>query len=123
MELDMAMALTAYGCPLTAVSSFKCLGRVLLASDDDRTEEIQNLWRVLQKWAQLSRVLGQVVIDACNARILYTTVFQVVLLYRPETWVVSPRIGKTMVVFHYQVITDTDGLDSAVEHERDMDIL
>ena len=63
------------------------------------------------------------VVDACNAGILFTTVFHLVLLYRPEMCVVSPRIVKTMVVFHYQVITDTDGLDSTVENGRDMDIL
>ena len=62
-------------------------------------------------------------VDACNAGIFYTTVFQVVLLYRSETWVVSPRIGKTMVVFHRQVITVTDRLDATVEHGRDMDVL
>ena len=77
----------------------------------------------MQKWAQLSRVLGNVGVDACNVGILYTIVFQVVLLYRSETLVVSPRIGKTMVVFHHQVITVTDGLDATVEHGQDMDVL
>ena len=95
----------------------------MLTSDDDWTAEIQNLWRVLQKWAQISRVLGNVGVDTYNVGIFYTTVFQVVLIYRSETLVVSPRIGKTMVVFHHQVITVTDGLDSTVEHGRDMDVL
>ena len=92
-----------------------------MASDDDWTAEIQNLWRVMQKWAQISRVLGNVGVDACNVGILYTIVFQVVLLYRSETLVMSPSIGKTMVVFHHQVITVTDGLDATVEHGQDMD--
>ena len=36
--------------------------------------------------------------------ILYTVVFQALILYRLETWVTSPWIGKTLVGFHHQVL-------------------
>ena len=49
--------ITAYEIPLTLVKTFKYLGRVLSAADNDWTEVVHNLWRSPQKWAQLSRVL------------------------------------------------------------------
>ena len=49
----MAVALTAYVRPLTAVPSFKYLGRVLSESDYGWTAVIQNLWQVGHKWARL----------------------------------------------------------------------
>ena len=49
------MALTAYGHPLTAVSSFKYLGRVLLAPDNDWTAVIRNLHREQHKRVRMSR--------------------------------------------------------------------
>ena len=56
---EAAVALTAYGRPLTAVLSFKYLGRVLSSSDDDWEEVIQKLQIERQKWVRLLRVIGQ----------------------------------------------------------------
>ena len=47
------MELTAYGLPLTAVSSFKYLGQVMLESDNKFMAVIRNLWRARQKWVHL----------------------------------------------------------------------
>ena len=74
-EAGTAVALTSYGRPLTAVSSFKFLGQVLSESDDNWLVVIQNFWRARQKWA------GQ---EGANERTLgmfYTVVVPVVLLY------------------------------------------
>ena len=82
--LVMTMAIAAYVRPLTAVASFKYLGRILSASNDEWTAVIQNLQRALQKLTRISWVLGRVGVDACTAGILYTVVFQVLLLYGSE---------------------------------------
>ena len=53
-------------------------------SDNDWTEAIHNLWRVLQRWALLSWVLGKKGEYARKSGIFYTRVVQEVLLYGPE---------------------------------------
>ena len=98
------MALNAYGRPLTEVLSFKYLGRVLSASDDDWLEVIRNLRRARQKWAQLSRVLVQEGVDAQISGMFYIAVVQALIIYRSETWVMSPRIGKTLGGLHHRVV-------------------
>ena len=49
----VVMVLAGYGCPLMVVSSFKYLGRVLSASDNNWTAVICNLRRARHKWARL----------------------------------------------------------------------
>ena len=48
------MSLTAYGVPLALVTSFKYLGRVLVAEDDDWPAVIPNLQHAREKWARLT---------------------------------------------------------------------
>ena len=50
--------LRAYRTPLNPVSSFNYLGRVLMAEDGNWAVVLHNLRRVHQKWARLTRVLG-----------------------------------------------------------------
>ena len=103
------MAINAYGLPLTEVSSFKYLGRVLSASDDDWPAVIWNLRRVRQKWVYLSQVIRRYGSDACMLGIFYISVVQVVLLYRSESWVVSPQIGKALGIIHHWEIRRITG--------------
>ena len=77
----MAVALTAYSCPFTAVPSLKYLGRVMLESYNDWPEVTQNLQRVRQKWVHLLQVLGQERVDARTSGMFYSVVVLVVLLY------------------------------------------
>ena len=58
-EAGAVVALTAYVRPLTVVSSFKYLGRVLVASDNDYPTVIRKLRRSRHKWAILSQVFGR----------------------------------------------------------------
>ena len=39
-----------------------------------------------------------------DVRIFYTAVVQVVLLYRSESWIISPQIGKVLYSIHHQEI-------------------
>ena len=52
-------AITAYGVPLSQVTSFKYLGRVLAAEDDDCPSVVRKLRRAKQKWEWLTRVLSR----------------------------------------------------------------
>ena len=45
-----ATAITVYRIPLAPVSSFKYLGIVMYASDDNWTEVVRNLMRARKKW-------------------------------------------------------------------------
>ena len=58
-RLISEMALTAYIYPLTAVSSFKYLGRLLSDSEDELPEDVSNFRKVQTKWDRLLRVIGQ----------------------------------------------------------------
>ena len=42
--------LNAYGVPLSHFTSFKYLGIVLAAEDDDCLAVVRNLWHARQKW-------------------------------------------------------------------------
>ena len=47
--------------------------------------------------------------DAQTSEMFCTAVVQDVLLYSSDTWVMSPRIWKTLVVFHHRVIQRLTG--------------
>ena len=52
-------ALTDYGFPLSQVTSFKYLGRVLAAEDNYSPVVVRDLWRARQKWEWLNRVISR----------------------------------------------------------------
>ena len=55
----MERALTAYGEPLSQVTSFKYLWRVLAAEDNSWLEMARNLRNDRQKWVWLTRILSK----------------------------------------------------------------
>ena len=57
-DVEAVVDLNSYFRPLSAVPCFKCLGLVMLSSDDDWMSVIQNLLRARQKWVCLYRVFG-----------------------------------------------------------------
>ena len=52
-------ALTAYRVPLSQVTSFKYLGIVLVAEDNECPVVVRNLWCASQKWARLTWILSR----------------------------------------------------------------
>ena len=50
-------AFQAYGIPLETVTSFKYLGRVLIAADDNWQAVVGNLKKPQKTWARLTRIL------------------------------------------------------------------
>ena len=96
-------ALTTYGCPLAPISSFKYLGRILLASDDAWPELVCNFRQACKKWVNMTWLLGREVSDYWTLGMFYVAVVQEVLFHGSETWVMSPHIGRTLVSFHHRV--------------------
>ena len=101
--MGSATELASYTIPLVPVYSCKYLGRILSSEDDNCPEVIHNLIQARQKWEWLTQVLGREREDARKLGMFYVAVVQVVLLYRSEKWVTSPRIGRNLGVFHHRV--------------------
>ena len=70
---------------------------------DDWPAVVSNLRKARRKWARLTRVLSREGVDARTSGQIYLAVVQSVLLYRPETWVMTPRIGRVLGRFHHRV--------------------
>ena len=98
------MDLTTYGHPLMAVSSFKYLGRVLSASDDDWPVVVSNTRKAHNDWASLSMVLGQEGVDTRTQGNFYMELVQVVILFGFYFWVMYQHIGRILGVFNQWMI-------------------
>ena len=59
MHKSMERAFQDCGRTLETVTSFKYLGQVLTAADDNWMEVVGNLRKEQKSWAQLARILGQ----------------------------------------------------------------
>ena len=94
---------TAYVVPLSQVTPFKCLERVIAVEDDDWTEVVRNIQRARQKWERLTRVLSREGEDARTSGQIYLAVVQPVLLYGSDTWVLTPYMQRVMGISHHGV--------------------
>ena len=52
-------AFDAYGAPLENVKSFKYLGRVMTAGDDDWHAVVGNFWKARKSWGRLSWIFSR----------------------------------------------------------------
>ena len=77
-------SLTVCGHPLTVVSSFKYLQRIISDSDDNWTEVVSSICKARKKWAQLSRVMVREGEDNWTLDNFYLVVVQVVLIFGLE---------------------------------------
>ena len=57
-----------------------------------------------RKWARMSSILGREGSDPGISKNFYKSVVQVTLMFRAETWLMPPRIGKTLGGFHHRVV-------------------
>ena len=64
---------------------------------------VENLQKARKRWAWFSRITGQYGADPWTDGTFYKAVVQVTLLFGADTWVMSPRIGKTLGGFHHRV--------------------
>ena len=92
-------AFEAYGKPLETVSTFKYLGRVMTAGDDDWPAVAGNLVKARKSWGSLSRILSREGADKRVSVNFSKAVVQAVLLFGAETWVLTLRIERALESF------------------------
>ena len=61
-----------------------------------------NLQRAQGKWGRLTKILGREGADKIMAVRFYVEVVKVVLMFGSKTWVLTPRLEKTLEGFHHR---------------------
>ena len=89
----------AYREPIKNVSTFRYLGRMLTAGDNDWLAVVGNLGKARKGWGRLSRILIREGADPKVSGNFYKAVAQAVLLFRAETWVLTPRMERALDSF------------------------
>ena len=82
-----------YGRNLNMVPSFKYMGRILLAADDDWPEVIQNLIKAREVRRRIERILSREGERLQVSTFFFKAIVHMVLLLGTETWVVTHRMG------------------------------
>ena len=85
------------------VLTFRYMGRVLTAGDDDWIVVVGNLGKARKSWGQLSRILSR---EGAHPKVsgnFYKAVAQAVLLFGAETWFLIPRIERSLDSFQHRV--------------------
>ena len=77
---------------------------ILTEIDDDWPSAISNLQEVCWIWSLLSRIMVQEDADAQTSGRLYLDIVQAILIFRAETWVGNPFIGRLLGGFHHRVV-------------------
>ena len=93
------MAFVVYWKQLKMVPSFKYLGRILTAGDDDWPAVAGNLGKARKSWGQLKQILSREGADRRVSGNFFKAVIQQVLLFGAETWVVTPRMERALSSF------------------------
>ena len=99
MRESTERAFEAYGAPIKNMTESKYLERVMTANKKDWPEVVGNLGKARRIWGRLSRVLGREGAGPKVSRAFYTAVNQAVLLFGAETWVLTPRMEKSLESF------------------------
>ena len=81
------------------MTTFRYLGRVLTAGDDDWLAVVGNLGNVRKSWGRLLRILSQEGEDPKVLGHYYKAVSQSVLMFRKEMWVLTPRMEQALDSF------------------------
>ena len=81
------------------MATFKYLGRVMTAGDDNWQAVAGNLVKAGKSWGRLSRILSREGADKRVSGHFFKAVVQAVLLFGAETWVLTPRIERALESF------------------------
>ena len=93
----------AYGEPIKNVSTFRYLGRVLTAGDDEWISVVGNLGKARKSWWRLSHILSR---EGAYPKVwgnFYKAVAQAVFLFGAETWFLTPRMERALDSFQRRV--------------------
>ena len=85
------------------VTSFRYLGRVILAADYNWTEVVRNLTKTRAMWRRMKIIFIREGAEPRVYDFLFKTIVKSVLLFGAETWVVTPRMGWILGGFQDQV--------------------
>ena len=88
--------------PIENVLSFKYLGMILAANDNDLPAMVSNIHQACQHWGQISHLLMHDGASTWTMGYFYKAIVQAVLLYGSETWVFTSRMLKILNSFHHQ---------------------
>ena len=92
-----------YDRPLETVFSFKYLGCLLTATNDNLPDFTSNFQKASNIWSRVAWILRW---EGAGTRKLvrfYVAVVQDILLFGSETWMVNPRIKCLLGGFHHRV--------------------
>ena len=92
-----------YGRHLMAVEEFNYLGRLLTALDDNWPAVVGNLIKVWNRWARMSRILGQEGAYPQTYGDFYNALVQDTRLFGADSWFISLHIGRTLGGIHHRV--------------------
>ena len=92
-RLVVSRSFVPNGIPLEMVTSFKYLGRVISASDNDWPEVVRNMKKARAVWRRLKRIIIREGATPWVSGFFFKSVVQSVLLFSAETWVVIPRMS------------------------------
>ena len=104
MRASTAMAFHAYSRPMTSITSFKYLGRIMTTSDDDWPAVVGNPSKARKIWLWLSIILGRYGVKPRVLVITFKVVVQAVFIFGSETWVMIPHMGCTLGRFQHMVV-------------------
>ena len=78
------------------MTSFRYLGRVISATDNDWPEVVSNLFRSRAVCRRMVIILGRERALPRVSGLFFKSTVQVFLIFGSETWVVTPRMGKAL---------------------------
>ena len=93
----------AYRRPFVMVPSFKFLGRLKSAADDDWPEVIRNLMKGRMIWRRMSRILSWEGVRLLMSVFFFKAVDQSLLLFGEETEAVTTHMGRVLQGFQDQL--------------------
>ena len=96
MRKTSERAFHAYWTQIEAVTEFRFLERVLIATDDDWPAVASNIRKARVSWGRLARVLGREGADPRVSQSFYTAVTQQVLLFGEELWVLTKKMESAL---------------------------
>ena len=79
---------------------FKYLRRLLDRLDDDCTAVLRIIWKALQVWVRLRKLLWREEVEPEVSAKFYCAVVQAVLLFGAETWVILARMAQRLEGVH-----------------------
>ena len=94
--VECGEGLSAYGRTLKTVTSFKYMWMVFTVVYDNWRAVVGNLMTARKSWARLMRIMGREGSSPRVSGMLFKVVVQTVLIFRLETWVLTPRIGQAL---------------------------